>query len=172
VTASIVLTHVLVATAGVVLGWVVGGLFAGALQLNIGAILGDNASFLIGRRYGKRVVTKWEWARRRLEPAMARAEEHFRRYGGRTLFVGRWVGALRAVVPVVAGAARMPYIRFLPWNVAGSLSWVATVVTLGYAFGDEIARLVDRFGLALSVVVVSVLAGRFAWKRWRRRQMP
>jgi membrane protein DedA with SNARE-associated domain len=70
------------------------------------------------------------------------------------VFLGRWVGALRAVVPFVAGAAHMPYGRFLAWNVAASIGWVTTVVLLGWTLGNTVAATVDRVGAVVSVLVV------------------
>jgi membrane-associated protein len=83
------------------------------------------------------------------------------------VFLGRWVGALRAVVPIVVGAAGMPLRRFLPWNVLASVTWATTVVSIGYVFGRHIGPSVERVGLAISAVVVTALALRW-WRRRRR----
>jgi membrane protein DedA with SNARE-associated domain len=61
----------------------------------------------------------------------------------------------------------MPYPRFLGWNVAASVAWVAAVVTVGYAFGETIASAVDRVGTVVSAVVV---IGIVAWVVYRRRR--
>jgi membrane protein DedA with SNARE-associated domain len=69
----------------------------------------------------------------------------------------RWVGALRAVVPVVAGAARRPYRWFLSWDAPSSLAWSALMASLGYHVGDEVAGVVDRVGLLVSALVIGAL---------------
>jgi membrane-associated protein len=132
-----------------------------------GAVIGDTCSYLLGRAAARGRLLGSAAVRRRLGPAVERAERHFERRGGLAVFLGRWVGALRAVVPFVAGAARMPYGRFLLWNVAASIGWVTTVVVLGWVLGEAVAGTVDRVGVWVSAVVVAGLA---AWWLLRRRR--
>jgi membrane-associated protein len=133
-----------------------------------GAIVGDSVSYFVGRRWGLALVRRWEFVRRRLEPNVVKAQRYFEHRGGPAVFVGRWVGALRAVVPLVAGVGRMPYPRFLLWDALGATTWVATVITLGYVLGRRIAEVVDRYALGLSVLVVLVLATIWLVRRRRR----
>ena len=132
-----------------------------------GALLGDSFSYVLGRRYGPRLVHRFAFVRRRLEPHLDSAHAYFARRGGVAVFGARWVGALRAVVPFVAGTAAMPYPRFLVWNVLASFGWVSTTVALGWYAGEPAARAVDRIGLVVSAVVVVVIAA--AWLRRRQR---
>jgi membrane-associated protein len=128
---------------------------------SVGAVLGDSCSYVLGRlASGSRLGL-------RVSHELHRAERFFERRGGMAVFLGRWVGALRAVVPFVAGAAHMPYGRFFAWNVAASLGWVSTVVAVGWYFGDDVARTVDRLGAGLSLVVV---VGLGVWFLRRRRE--
>ncbi|MGQ0825348.1 MAG: DedA family protein [Actinomycetota bacterium] len=122
-----------------------------------GAIAGDCTGFFLGRRYGGVVVHRWSWVAKRLEPSIARADEYFAKRGGWAVFGARWVGALRALVPVVAGTAAMPFRRFIVWEVPASLLWTATVVCVGYYAGDDIAEVVDRIGLWTSLAIVGLL---------------
>jgi membrane-associated protein len=131
-----------------------------------GATLGDTIGYLVGRRWGMEVVDHWKLTRR-LRPSLERAHERFQERGALAVFGGRWVGALRAVVPVVAGAARMPLHRFLLWNVLASVSWATTVVGAGYVFGRHIGPTVERVAFAISAVVLSVLAARWLLRRQR-----
>ena len=133
----------------------------------VGATVGDTVSFYLGRRFGTGLARRWAWTRRRVAPGLDRAHEYFDRHGGRAVFVGRWVGAMRAIVPLVAGSAGMRFRRFLPWNVAASLSWGAAVVSAGYLLGAEVAGLVDRLGQVVSGVALVALA--LWWLRRRRR---
>src|SRR5262245_9688673 len=61
-----------------------------------GAIAGDQVSFHLGHRYGDTLVDRWDFTRRHVGPKMRDAQRHFDKYGGSTVFVARWVGALRA----------------------------------------------------------------------------
>ena len=84
------------------------------------------------------------------------------------MFLARFVGALRALVPLVSGASGLPYRRFWPWNAAASVLWVTAMVMLGAVFGEAIARSVDRFGVVISVVAVGGLIAWFVVRRRRR----
>ncbi|MGH9050932.1 MAG: DedA family protein [Acidimicrobiia bacterium] len=132
-----------------------------------GAILGDSVSYVIGRRWGMAVIRRWEPIRRRLEPRAERAQKYFADHGGVAVFLGRFVGVVRGVVPVVAGTARMPYRRFLPWNVAASLVWTAAVISAGYLVGRHVEALVSRASVVVTAVVV---AGVATWWLVRRRR--
>jgi membrane protein DedA with SNARE-associated domain/membrane-associated phospholipid phosphatase len=160
---AMLLGGVLVATGRAELGW----MLAAAMM---GAIVGDSIGYELGRgfagplrnsRLGRRVgPQRWQ-----------RAEDYVRRRGGRAVFLGRWIGVLRALVPFVAGASRLPYRVFLPYNVAGGVLWAATFVVGGYLAGNsyqQFERVAGRAGLllgALLVVVVVVVLGA----RWIAR---
>jgi membrane-associated protein len=73
------------------------------------------------------------------------------------VFVARWVGALRALVPLVAGISEMPFRRFLAWDAAAAVLWVTTMIWPGATLGDDIASVIDRIGTGISLVVVGVL---------------
>jgi membrane-associated protein len=138
----------------------------------VGGIAGDSASYWIGRTIGTDVVCRWRWTRRRVGRGVARAQDHFDRRGGWAIFIGRWIGALRAVVPVVAGAAKMPYHRFLAWDVPGVVSWTALVVLVGYHLGEPAAELIDRYGSYLSIAVVTALIGYLVYRHFRKDDRP
>lgn len=131
----------------------------------VGATTGDCTSYWIGRRYGHRLIDRFALTRR-LRPAVERAEATMERHGSRAVFFGRFVGALRAVVPLVAGMARMPFGRFLVWNVAASIGWCTAVVLLGFHVGLPAARAVDRAGPWTYLVVALVALA--LWLRHRR----
>ncbi|HEX6312168.1 MAG TPA: VTT domain-containing protein [Acidimicrobiia bacterium] len=135
-----------------------------------GAIVGDSVSYFIGHRWGLALVRRWDPIRRRLEPRIDRAEVFFADHGGAAVFLGRFVGVVRGVVPVVAGTAGMPYRRFLAWNVAASLVWTAAVVSAGYLVGRHIEVVVSRASLVVTGVVVAGLVTWWVIRRRRRRQ--
>ncbi len=132
----------------------------------LGAISGDSVSYALGRRFGRPLLGRFRFTRRRMGPVVDRAERHFAEHGGRSVFLARFVGALRAVVPFVAGIARLPVRTFLAWNAAASLLWAGAIVTLGAVAGKGVASLLERVSTAVSVVVLLALA---AWW-WRRRR--
>ena len=134
-----------------------GGLLVGGiLACTAGAVAGDSTGYWIGRRFGLAAVHRFRWTRRNLEPKIERSERYFERHGGRAVVAGRFVGALRAVVPLIAGTSRMPYGRFLLWDVPAALVSATAIVSIGWFVGPSAARAVDRFSLAITALVVVV----------------
>jgi membrane-associated protein len=138
----------------------------------VGATLGDSASYALGRFAGLPLVRRWGWLRRRVEGKVDTANEYFQRRGGAAVFLGRFVGFIRGVVPFVAGTAQMPYRRFLPWNVAASIVWTGAVVSAGYLLGQHIEAVVDNIAIVVSVVIVVGFVGWLIYRRTRRVSSP
>ncbi len=135
-----------------------------------GAIVGDQVSYQLGRNFGAGLADRWAWSRRHVCPKIDSAREHFARWGPATVFVSRWVGAMRAVVPFVAGTSDMPAPRFVVWNAIGAATWVSTVITLGYVFGRTISDFIDRFSLWISIAAVVAIASWWALRKARSHQ--
>ena len=131
----------------------------------LGAICGDSVSYSLGRRFGRPLIGRFRVVRRRIGPVVDDAERHFAEHGGRSVFFARFVGALRAVVPFVAGIARLRLRTFLAWNAAASVLWAGLVISLGALLGEQVAGRVDQVSTVVSVVV---LVGLGVWW-WRRR---
>ena len=90
------------------------------------------------------------------------------------MFLGRWIAFFRAVMPFLAGSARMPYPKFLAWNALGGIAWGATVVVVGYAAGASYRRVEQSFGrttavLAFAVLLIAVLTWRVRKHRADKR---
>jgi membrane protein DedA with SNARE-associated domain len=86
------------------------------------------------------------------------------------VFLGRFVALFRALMPAMAGAARMPYRRFLLFNALGGLVWGSGCVALGYVAGNSyrtVEQTVGR-GAALAVTAVVLLA-LVVWRVRRHR---
>jgi undecaprenyl-diphosphatase len=132
-----------------------------------GAVVGDSAGYEIGRQFGPR-LQRSRLGRRVGKERWDRAEGFLRRHGGPAIFLGRFIGVLRALVPAVAGTSRMPYRRFLLWNALGGLTWAPGMVLLGYAAGSSYKRIEHYAGQAslLLLIIVVVVAGVVAAARW------
>jgi undecaprenyl-diphosphatase len=141
----------------------VGPAVSGAI---IGAVLGDGLSYWIGRRFGHAVTKVWPFTRH--PHLLSRGIAYFQRYGGVSVFAGRFLGPLRAVVPLAAGILQMSPLRFWLANIASAVVWapglllpgtiaVAALNKLGlgkHALPLAIALLVF-LGLAVSLFVAS-----------------
>jgi membrane-associated protein len=135
----------------------------------VAAILADTVGYLIGARYGTRLLSLRTLRRRKQRIDAARSA--LARRGGAAVFLGRFVTFLHAVMPFLAGTSHMPYRRFLAYNAAGGLVWGAASVLLGYLAGNSYAAIQRTFGRAAAlVVVVLVVIGLVAWTIGRRRR--
>ncbi|MFC4050711.1 DedA family protein [Actinomadura syzygii] len=146
---------------------VVGGVLAqqGTLSLPVliviavvAAVIGDSVGYEIGRRYGPRLLDVK--AMRRHRAKVASAQGLIRRRGAFAVFIGRFTALLRALMPALAGSSRLPYPKFLVFNVIGGVTWVVTFTLGGYFAGaafEHTAKLAGR-GLAIGLAVVAVVA--------------
>jgi membrane protein DedA with SNARE-associated domain len=133
----------------------------------VAAVVGDSVGFEVGRAFGPRLleVRPLRRHRARLETAQA----YLRTRGGRAVVLGRWTAFLRAVMPALAGASRMPYPRFLAFNAFGGVVWGVGVTLAGYFAGTSyqlVATRLSEGGAILGALVV--LAALWAWHRHRR----
>jgi membrane-associated protein len=132
------------------------------------AVVGDSIGYEIGRHFGSRVLQHpfLEKRRERLDSA----RDFLARRGGSAVFLGRWVAFFRAVMPGLAGTARMPYGKFLLFNAAGGIAWGAAVVLLGYAAGASYKTIESRFGAGSALVVLALaLVALVVWRVRRDR---
>jgi membrane protein DedA with SNARE-associated domain len=132
----------------------------------IGAILGDNAGYWIGRTFGRRIVHRIP----RLDALLPRGERFFRRHGGKAVFLARFVAGIRVTGAWLAGISHMPWWRFLAWNAAGGIAWATAVGLVAYYLGRAAADLIARYGLiGGGVLAALVLGGAAGVHFWRLR---
>jgi membrane-associated protein len=139
-----------------------------AIVVVAAAIVGDSVGYEIGKHWGARLLDLRAFAkhRRRLQDA----QDLLARRGGIAVFLGRWVAFFRAVMPALAGTAKMPYRTFLPFNAAGGIVWGTVVVLVGYLAAHSYAQVERTIGRdAALVALVVVLALVAVWQVRRRR---
>jgi len=141
-----------------------------------GAVLGDTLSFTIGRRLGRGAFRHPILVGHRR--IVARTRLFCRRFGATSIFIGRFLGPARAVVPLVAGMLRMRRRRFYLATTVSALAWVTAMLAPGYLAARGLARLAllsegDDLTLVVAGVVagavVAVAGGGLALSAWRRR---
>ena len=151
---------------------VLGGVVAAQGEVNLVAMLllvwlaaaaGDLASFLLGRRLGRRFLVTRGPRFGVTPPRLARVEDFFDRHGPKAILVGRFVGIVRAVAPFLAGSSGMRLRAFLPWSLLGTAAWATTFTLVGYVFHRSFSAAADYVthgAFALAVVAAVVLALR------------
>ncbi len=128
---------------------------AAAAAAIAGAWAGDSIGFLLGRKLGGARFLK----RRRQHWAQART--WLKRKGGIAIFLARFTPFLRTVMPSAAGAAKMPYLRFLSWDLAAGALWGGASTALGYVGARDFERVLrwsGRVGLIVLGVVLAAAA--------------
>ena len=137
-----------------------------ALLLVVAAVLGNTVNYSIGYYIGPRVF-HWESSRFFNRNALDRAHAFYEKHGGLTVIVTRFVPILRTFAPFVAGIARMTYLRFTVYNVAGALAWVLSLLYAGYWFGNVPVVKQNLSVVIIGVIVLSVMPLAFEYVRSR-----
>jgi membrane-associated protein len=137
------------------------------------AIIGDNIGYWIGRTGGRALIERWGPIRRYAERALPPGERFFRRHGGKTVFIGRFIAVLRVTAAWLAGITHMPWWRFFLWNAAGGIVWATGVSLLAYYFGKAAADAVQTYGIyALIAIVVIAVIGFVGVRVLKKRLEP
>jgi len=125
-----------------------------SLALGAAAVLGNMLNYSIGRAIGPPAFSgryrflKVEYLRR--------TEDFFRRHGGLAIVLSRFMPIVRTCAPFVAGIGRMPYGRFLAYNLAGGFGWVLLFIWGGYLFGN-IPLVRQHFGVITIAIILASL---------------
>ncbi len=142
----------------------------------VGAVLGDNLGYWIGRRYGRGFLERHGRKLFVTPERLEAAEGYYRRHGGKTVFLGRFIPVVRSVGFIVAGVAHMEWRRFIVYDVAGAVLWGIGHSVLGYALGASYQRW-ERYltpgGLALLAVLLLLIGGSklFAARRQVKEEL-
>jgi len=154
------------------------GVVAGAGDLNIvivnlvlmaAAIIGDSTGYLLGRSTGPRIFNRPD-SRLFKREYVTRTQQFYEKYGGKTIIYARFVPIIRTFAAFVAGVARMPYLRFLPFSVCGGIGWVAFMTLLGYKLG-KVAFIRQHFEkVVFLIIAISLLPAITEVIKARRRE--
>jgi undecaprenyl-diphosphatase len=147
------------------LGGAVAGQGATDLYLTIAlawfaAVGGDSTSFFIGRRLGREFLLRHGPRFGLGHDRLHQIEDFFSRHGGKTIFLGRFVGFVRAFAPFIAGSSGMRYRAFIPYSVLGCGIWVSAAIVVGYLFSRSIDTAINYAGkgaLLLGTLIVVVV---------------
>ena len=149
--------------------WLPGVMIASA----VGAVLGDNIGYWIGRRFGRgfleRHGERFFVSKERLD----RADDFYRRHGGKTVFLARFVPVARSLGMILAGVSGMPWKRFAAYDVAGAVLWSIGNALLGYLAGasyDTWEAYANQIVIGIVVLALLVFGGSKFLSRRRRKK--
>ena len=137
------------------------------------AVAGDTVGYEIGRRYGTRLlgIRILDKHRSKIE----KAQKVLRERGAFAVFLGRFTAVLRALMPALAGSAKMRYPRFLLFNALGGVIWGIAFTLIGYFAGKSYDRVAGDVGTGMAIliaVVVVAVVGVWAFRRHRKETAP
>ncbi|MGD0004547.1 MAG: DedA family protein [Anaerolineaceae bacterium] len=123
--------------------------------LALAAVLGDTANYWIGHYIGDRAfTTKSRFFKREY---LERTQAFYEKYGGKTIFLARFVPIIRTFAPFVAGVGKMRYGYFISYNVFGGILWTGLFIFAGYFFGN-VPFVRNNFSLVvIAIVLISVV---------------
>ncbi len=163
---SLLITAGIFAAAGVVPLWEL------LLPVMLCAVVGDQVGYWIGRTAGPALYRREDsffFRRSHLQ----RAHDFYEKYGGRAVIFARFVPIVRTFCPPVAGAAAMPYLRYLGFDVCGGVLWVGAMILGGFSLGRSVPNIGQRIHYVIAVVVlVSVLPAIISIVRSRKTGKP
>ncbi|NHN57189.1 DedA family protein [Calidifontibacter sp. DB0510] len=129
----------------------------------LAAIAGDSVGYEVGRKLGPRLLQLKVLDKRRAK--LDQAQDFLRRRGGSAVFLGRFIAFFRAVMPALAGTARMRYPVFLAFNALGGLVWGIGFVLLGYLAGASYKTVEKTVGRDLAIGIAAlVVIGLVVWR--------
>lgn len=140
-------------------------IFEGVINFNIhtaaliffaAAALGDSVGYTFGRRVGRRLFNRKDsllFNKKNLQ----HAEDFYKKHGGKTIIIARFVPVVRTFAPIVAGVSHMNYRRFLAFNIVGALIWAVGATYLGYYAGTWI----DRYNINIEYVILGIIVVTF-----------
>jgi len=160
---SLLVTAGIFSAAGVIpLKWLL-------LPVMFCAIVGDQIGYWIGRSAGTALYRREDsffFRRSHLQ----RAHDFYEKYGGRAVILARFVPIVRTFCPPVAGAAKMPYHRYVAFDIFGGIFWVGAMILGGFSLGRSVPNIGERIHYVIAVVIViSVLPAVISIYRARRK---
>lgn len=136
------------------------------LLLYFAAIAGDTVNYQIGHLLREKVNKREHIPFIKME-YIDRTQAFFERNGGKTITIARFIPIIRTFAPFVAGVGKMPYKKFLGYNIIGGISWVTLLFGIGFFFGN-ISMVKNHFSLVvIAIILISVFPAVVAFLKSR-----
>ncbi len=134
--------------------------------LSAAAIIGDSFNYYIGKYIGKKIS---QGNRLIKKEYMERTQKFYKKHGGKTIILARFIPIIRTFAPFVAGVGRMNYTRFLGFNVFGGIVWVGMFAFGGYYFGQLPFVQENLTWIILFIIFLSVIPAIVEYFRNRNK---
>ncbi|GAE85090.1 DedA family protein [Bacteroides reticulotermitis] len=127
-----------------------------SLILFIAAVLGDSCNYMIGHFFGRKLFNN-PHSKIFKQSHLDKTHDFYKKYGGKTIILARFVPIVRTFAPFVAGMGKMHYYYFMMYNVVGGAAWVAIFTYAGYFFGDLPFVQENLKLLIVAIIFISIL---------------
>ncbi|MGY6587113.1 MAG: DedA family protein [Wenzhouxiangella sp.] len=148
---------VLLFLVGAVIGMDAALFLACWLAASSGALLGDGVSYWLGARFRHHIPGIWPLSRR--PDLLTAGQLMFARHGGKAVFIGRFIGPIRPVIPLVAGMMTLRPATFLAFAIPACILWAPLYLLPGMVFGASLelaAEFAGRLAVLLLIAVMGV----------------
>ena len=134
------------------------------------AIVGDNAGYLLGRKFGREVLVARGPFRQHRVQAIAAGDRFFERHGPKAVFLARWIALVRFIAAWLAGINKMRFRDFFFWNALGGITWGITFGLAGYFGGHAASRVLSEMGIIGAIILGAAVVGFFVYVKVRERR--
>lgn len=126
------------------------------LILFVAAVLGDSSNYAIGHYFGRKLFRNPK-SKIFKQSHLDKTHEFYKKYGGKTIILARFIPVVRTFAPFVAGMGKMHYYYFMLYNLIGGAVWVTAFCYAGYLFGDLPVVQENLKLLIVAIIFVSIL---------------
>ncbi len=122
--------------------------------LAIAAITGDSVGYWTGKKLGPRIFRK-DKSLLFDKNHITRANEFYKKHGGKTIILARFMPYIRTFAPIMAGVGGMDYTKFVSYNIFGGLLWAVGLLGIGYFLGNVVPN-IDKYLIPLIIIIVFI----------------
>lgn len=122
-----------------------------------GAFIGDILSFSLGYHYHQHIRDLWPF--RNYPTLLQKGERYFLNHGRLGIFLGRFIGPIRPVLPLIAGMMSMPPLRFLFADILSAIVWAPVYLLPGILVGAASQELAPASSTHLILIIIGILLG-------------
>ena len=125
----------------------------------IAVVVGDSFGYFLGKKVGKKIFENNHFLDTYLNPTnLEKSKKFFKKHGNKSIFFARYIPIIRTITPTLAGTAEMHYTSFLIYNILGGITWVFSVVLLGYVLGNLIPNSIEIMTGFIILIILSSIA--------------